>query len=432
MRAQTMPQVTWRLLVGLDVLVAGLMVVAVTRSGDAVPLWIALLTATVFAALYAAGRATIRVHEAPLDADRGRWWPAGAWIIALIAVWAVLLQLSPGALWIAFPLMLLQMHVLGPRWGAIAVVVTTVIAAVDGIALRAPGDLSIAPALGPAVGAAVAVAVTLGLEALVREADERQRMLEELARARDEVVAAEQEAAIANERERLAREIHDTLAQGFSAIELLLRAADGTVGADETRARAYIEQARSTARDNLAEARRFVRALAPADLDGAGLVAALRRIAARAQAAASSGSTAQDGPPVTLTVQIRTLGAPRPLPLQVEAALVRIAQSALANVVQHAVARHATLTVEFLPQEVILDVVDDGRGFDAVEQPAPDGDGGFGLAAMRSRARELGGSLTVETSPGDGTAVAARLPAPRLDDAAQVVPVSGTAHREDV
>mgnify|MGYP003610740527 FL=1 len=99
---------------------------------------------------------------------------------------------------------------------------------------------------------------------------------------------------------------------------------------------------------------------------------------------------------------------------------------------QHAVARHATLTVEFLPQEVILDVVDDGRGFDAVEQPAPDGDGGFGLAAMRSRARELGGSLTVETSPGDGTAVAARLPAPRLDDAAQVVPVSGTAHREDV
>ena len=61
-----------------------------------------------------------------------------------------------------------------------------------------------------------------------------------------------------------------------------------------------------------------------------------------------------------------------------------------------------------------------------------DGDGGFGLAAMRSRARELGGSLTVETSPGDGTAVAARLPAPRLDDAAQVVPVSGTAHREDV
>lgn len=427
-----MPLVTRRLLVGLDVLVAGLVVVAVVRTAGAVPLWTALLTASVFAALYAAGRVTIRVHEAPLDAARGRWWPAGAWIVGLIAVWAVFLQLSPGALWIAFPLMLLQMHVLGPRRGVVAVVVTTVIAAVDGIVLRAPGDLSIAPALGPAVGAAVAVAVTLGLEALVREADARERMLEELARARDEVVAAEQEAAIANERERLAREIHDTLAQGFSAIELLLRAADGTVGADEARARAYIEQARSTARDNLAEARRFVRALAPADLDGASLVAALRRIAARAQAAASSGSTAQDGPPVTLTVQVRTSGAPRPLPLQVEAALVRIAQSALANVVQHADARHATLTLEFLPEEVILDVVDDGRGFDVVEQPAPDRDGGFGLAAMRSRAGELGGSLTVETSPGDGTAVAARLPAPRLDDAAQVVRVSGTTHREDV
>ncbi len=435
MRAQTLPAVTRRLLVGLDVLVAGLLTVAVLRPADSARPWATLLAAAAFAALYATGRATIRVHEAPLDADRGRWWPAGAWIAALIVVWTILLQVSDGALWLAFPLMLLQMHVLGPRRGVLAVVVTTVVAGVDGMLQRAPADTSVAPALGPAVGAAVAVAVTLGLEALVRESQERLRMLEELARARDDVAAAEREAAVATERERLAREIHDTLAQGYSAIELLLRAAERTVGHDETRARAYIDQARTTAQENLAEARRFVRALAPADLDGATLVAALHRIADRTEAAAATSPGADDEPrdaaPGSLMVRVQTSGEPRALPLQVEAALVRIAQSALANVVQHAAARHATLTLSFLPDEVILDVVDDGRGFDPDRQPSPDRPGGFGLTAMRSRARELGGSLAIESSPGDGTAVAVRLPAHDEDVPDQAPPTRPTQHQED-
>ncbi|WP_318241505.1 sensor histidine kinase [Cellulomonas avistercoris] len=435
MRAHTLPSVTRRLLVGLDVLVAGLVVVAVLRAPESVPQWATLLTAAVFTGLYGVGRATIRVHEAPLDAARGRWWPAGAWITALIVVWTILLQLSAGALWIAFPLMLLQMHVLGPHRGVLAVAVTTVVAGVDGMLERAATDTSIAPALGPAVGAAVAVAVTLGLEALVRESQERQRMLEELARARHEVAAAEQEAAIATERERLAREIHDTLAQGYSAIELLLRAADQSVGHDDTRTHAYIGQARSTAQENLAEARRFVRALAPADLDGTTLVAALHRIADRTQAAAVSAPATDRGPqaaaPASLTVRVHTSGTPRALPLQVEAALVRIAQSALANVVQHAAARHATLTLTFLPEEVILDVVDDGCGFDPDRHPGPARHGGFGLIAMRSRARELGGSLTIETSPGDGTALAVRVPARDEDGAAQSPPARGEQHEED-
>ena len=435
MRAQTLPTVTRRLLVGLDVLVAGLVIVAVLRPADSAQQWATLVAAAAFAALYATGRATIRVHEAPLDAGRGRWWPAGAWIAALIVVWTILLQVSDGALWLAFPLMLLQMHVLGPRAGVLAVVVTTVVAAVDGMLQRAPTDTSIAPALGPAVGAAVAVAVTLGLEALVRESQERQRMLEELARARDDVAAAERETAVATERERLAREIHDTLAQGYSAIELLLRAAARAVGHDDARAHAYIDQARSTAQENLAEARRFVRALAPADLDGATLVAALHRIADRTQAAAVTAPVADDEPrdtaPGSLVVRVQTSGEPRALPLQVEAALVRIAQSALANVVQHAAARNATLSLTFLSDEVILDVVDDGRGFDPGRQPPPDRPGGFGLTAMRSRAREFGGSLTIETGPGDGTVVAVRIPDHDEDETGQVPPTRAPQHQED-
>ncbi|MCR6648778.1 MAG: sensor histidine kinase [Cellulomonas sp.] len=279
------------------------------------------------------------------------------------------------------------------------------------------------------------MAVTLGLEALVRESQERLRMLEELARARDDVAAAEREAAVATERERLAREIHDTLAQGYSAIELLLRAAERTVGHDETRARAYIDQARTTAQENLAEARRFVRALAPADLDGATLVAALHRIADRTEATAATSPGADDEPrdaaPGSLMVRVETSGEPRALPLQVEAALVRIAQSALANVVQHAAARHATLTLSYLPDEVILDVVDDGRGFDQDRQPPPDRPGGFGLTATRSRARELGGSLAIESSPGDGTAVAVRLPAHDEDVPDQAPTTRPTQHQED-
>ena len=98
------------------------------------------------------------------------------------------------------------------------------------------------------------------------------------------------------------------------------------------------------------------------------------------------------------------------MPLPIETALVRVAQSALANVVAHAGARHAALTLTFLPDAVILDVVDDGRGFDATQPGGNGSSGGYGLPAMRSRMRELGGTLTLETAPGDGTAVAVRVP----------------------
>lgn len=436
MRAQTFPSVTRRLLIGLDVLMAGLMVVAVLRAVPSVPTWVLFFVAGVFGVLYGWGRATIRVHEAPLDERRGGWWPAGAWIAALVLVWAALLHVSAGALWIAFPLMLLQMHVLGPRRGVLAVTVTTVLAGLDGLLEQADAaGWSIGPVLGPAVGAGVAVAVTLGLEALVRESQERQRTVEELTQAREDVAAAERDAAVAGERERLAREIHDTLAQGYSAIELLLRTADTSLGSDDARRRDYIHQARRIAQDNLGEARQFVRALAPADLNGASLVAALRRVAERTQDTAVTGQAEDRGPrgrsTPALTVRVHTTGTPRALPLPVETALIRVAQSALANVVQHSSARHVVVTLTFLPGEVILDVVDDGCGFDPAQQRDVARPGGFGLLAMRSRVRELGGTVTVETSPDDGTAVAIRLPVHYGFGSDQTPAATDEEHKED-
>jgi signal transduction histidine kinase len=147
--------------------------------------------------------------------------------------------------------------------------------------------------------------------------------------------------------------------------------------------------------DNLAEARRFVAALAPPALDGSSLADALERLCA---------TTSAQHPVI---VRFHLTGDPSPLPGAHEAALLRIAQSALANTVRHAHARTADVTLSYLGDQVAVDVVDDGTGFD----PAGGGTG-FGLTSMQARAKSLGGTFAVESSPGQGTALAARLPLP--------------------
>lgn len=389
-----------RLRGALDALLAGLVVLAavhVVLAGERVAVGLAAAAALLVAD--AVGRARVVVPD-DVDAPRGRWWPAGAWVAALLVCWVVLLLVTPTGLWVAFPLMMLEMHVLGPHRGAAAVALTTAVAVADPL-LGGTGTLG--AVLGPVIGAGVAVGVVVGLEAVVRESQQRQRLVDELVRARDARDDAERERAVATERERLAREIHDTLAQGLASIELLLRGADAAVAAgDDARARAAIDRSRRTARDNLAEARRVVRDLAPADLEARTLVDALGRVAARTV-----------GP----RVEVRVSGDPQPLPLPVETALVRVAQSALGNVARHAGATRAAVTVSFLHDAVALDVVDDGCGFVVDEPPgrsassgAAGEGGGFGLAAMRSRLAELGGTLSVESAPGEGTALAAHVP----------------------
>lgn len=382
------------LLRGLDVLLVALVLVAVLQAAGPAR-GVAAGVGAALVGVHVWGRRHVRVHEAAVDAPRGRGAAAVGWMLADLALWAVLLVTSPAALWLAFPLVLLQMHVLGPRRGVPLAALTTTCAVVAGLVRRAPGDPVLGYVLGPVVGAAVAVGVVLGLEALVRESQARQRALDELTAAREHLAAAERDRVVAVERERLAREVHDTLAQGFSAVELLLRSARTAIGTDDARARALVERARAAAQDNLAEARRFVRALAPADLADSSLPDALRRVAER---------TADQG----LRVVTRVEGAVRPLAVPVETTLLRVVQSALANVRQHAHARRADVTLTYLDDRVLLDVVDDGDGFDPA---APASGGGYGLPAMRSRVHELGGTLTVETATGEGTALAVSLPA---------------------
>jgi signal transduction histidine kinase len=364
----------------LHLLMAGLLVLAGVRSDTA-----GTVLAVVTGAVYAAGSF--------LPSVRASRRAAGVWLAVLGASWLALLWVTPEALWVAFPLYFLQLHLLPVRRSLPSVALTAAAAIVSyaghGAALN-PGVF-----IGPLLGAAVAVATVLGYQALYRESERRRRLIEELIETREELAAAERHAGTLAERERLAREIHDTLAQGLSSIQLLLRAAERALPPDAPAA-GHIERARRAAQDNLAEARRFVRALAPPDLEHGSLAAALERLCAPGA-----------GPRVRFSVS----GTPVALPTPYEVALLRIAQSALANTVRHAGASRAEITLSFMDGSVTLDVVDDGRGFDPAAV-RPSSEGGFGLPAMRSRARSLGGAFTVESAPGQGTAVAVSLPLP--------------------
>ncbi|MFD0568927.1 sensor histidine kinase [Kitasatospora gansuensis] len=208
------------------------------------------------------------------------------------------------------------------------------------------------------------------------------------------------------ERQRLAREIHDTLAQGLSSIVLLARSAESALPADPGAARERIAEVGRTASANLAEARRFVQALTPPALDGVTLTEALRRLA--------------DGQGVAFHLD----GEPYPLPVEAEVALLRLTQEALANAARHAEAQAVAVTLTYLDDEVTLDVFDDGVGFDPLALPSGAGRR-FGLHGMRERIAALGGRLTVESAPGEGTVVAVSLPLRTIETAEAVLTEAG-------
>ncbi|WP_328655985.1 sensor histidine kinase [Streptomyces sp. NBC_00334] len=390
---------TW----SLHLLVAGLLALAAVRAvtDDRPQAPAVFAVAAAVGAVYAVGPA--------LPAVRASRRAAALWLGAVGAVWLVLLALSAEGVWLAFPLYFVQLHLLSRRAGLFAVAGTAV-AAIVAFSVH-QGTFTVATAIGPALGAAVAVAVVWGYQALYRESERRRRLIEELTATRADLADAQRTAGVLQERQRLAREIHDTLAQGLSSIQLLLRAAERALPDRPGPATTYVGQARQTAMDNLAEARRFVAALSPPALDDTSLANALERLCATT------------GERHGIDVRFRLAGRPRPLSTAREVALLRVAQSALANTVAHARAGHAEVALAYEDDAVVLDVIDDGTGFDpdAVSSPGPGG-GGFGLTAMRARVHDLDGSLAVESAPGRGTALVARVPLPPATDDPEAQP----------
>jgi signal transduction histidine kinase len=213
------------------------------------------------------------------------------------------------------------------------------------------------------------------------------------------------EAGAGDERQRMAREIHDTLAQGLTGIITQLEAAQQTAGEAERERR--IGNAKRLARDSLAEARRSVQALRPQALEDSKLPDALADEVTR--------WTATSG----VLAEVRTTGDPRVLHPEVEVTLLRVAQEALTNVAKHAGASRAWITLSYMGDVVTLDVRDNGAGFDPAQVAVSDTGGGFGLIAMRQRVQRLAGQLEIESEPGLGTVVSASLPAIELGPSPQ-------------
>jgi signal transduction histidine kinase len=291
-----------------------------------------------------------------------------------------------------------------------------------------------------AVNVAVALAYTWSrwtTERALGELSESNRRLEaslaDNAGLQHQLLTQAREAGVLDERQRMAREIHDTLAQGLTGIITQLQAAE-QVADDPAGWCRHFEAATALARESLSEARRSVEALRSESLETGRLSEALSEAASR--------WSALHGIPA----QVTTTGTARPMPPEAEFALLRTAQEALANVAKHACATRVGVTLSYMEQDVALDVRDDGRGFDPAQlcteaaQAATNGHvpvahvsgvtglvglsvseslrhpsaektaGGFGLVSMRQRIESLAGTLQVESEPGFGTGISACIP----------------------
>ncbi|MCX3059964.1 sensor histidine kinase [Streptomyces beihaiensis] len=234
-----------------------------------------------------------------------------------------------------------------------------------------------------------------------------QAAMDENAALHAQLLVQAREAGVADERRRLAAEIHDTIAQGLTGIIAQLQVVAGAPTLQV--AREHLDRASDLARHSLGEARRSVHNLAPAALADATLADALKKTVAE--------WSARTGVRAEFTVT----GTAEPLHDEIEATLLRIAEEALSNAARHAAATRLGVTLSFMAGEVTLDVRDDGRGFDPYavssrsSRTARSGNGGFGLDGMRARAERVAGDVTVESEPGGGTAVSARVPLVRHD-----------------
>jgi signal transduction histidine kinase len=228
-----------------------------------------------------------------------------------------------------------------------------------------------------------------------------QRALDENAALHAQLLVQAREAGVADERRRLAAEIHDTLAQGLTGIIAQLQVV--AAAPDPAVARTHTDRALALARHSLGEARRSVHNLSPAALADDGLPDALRK------------TVTEWGERAAVRAGFTVTGTAEPLHDEVAATLLRIAQEALSNTARHAAAARVGVTLSYMGDEITLDIRDDGKGFDPLTACRRTPTGGFGLDGMRARAERIAGSLTVESEPGQGTAVSARVPLVRHD-----------------
>lgn len=318
-------------------------------------------------------------------------------IIGVIVLWFALVNISPAYYFTLFGLFSQVFRHLSLRYGVIAVLILTGSIIYEQLADAGATFSLTNPTIWVFLFTALgAIILGVWITAIIGQSMRRRELIEQLEATQAELAAAERRAGILEERQRLARDIHDTLAQGFTSIVMHLEAADQALPDDLDTLQKHLDRARGTARTSLEEARRVVHALRPHSLDQRSLPDAIERTAVRWQE--------ETGIPLTTI----TTGDPIPLHSDIEVTLLRATQEALANIRKHAQATAVQLTLSYIDDVVVLDVQDNGVAFaGAAASPLS---GGYGLQAMRERAEQCGGSVTLESEPGAGTTVVVSIP----------------------
>ncbi|MGI8721626.1 MAG: sensor histidine kinase [Geodermatophilaceae bacterium] len=378
----------WHLAFGAMVAVAA--IAAVTNPDiSGARRWAALILCMLWVLWYAG------VGAPTLTTDRSSWW-ARAYVVGALCFTLGLLGLVPEISWAAFVLVPQIFALLHRMLEAIAAVAILLIGFGAVLFWQDDGAGTQPWALIFSLLASFAFAVVIGvwISGIIVQSRQRAGLIEELESARAELALLSHDTGVAAERERLSREIHDTLAQGFTSIVMLLEAAEATLDRDPVKAREQLSLARTAARENLAESRSLIAALSPPTLREQGLVGALTRLTERLDAEMGGVST-------RLIVE----GVERPLSPATEVVLLRAAQEALSNVRKHSSAQAVAVTLDFDVADTTLTVRDNGCGF-ATDTT----DGGFGLHGMRSRVADIDGSVSVSSAPGTGTTVRVSVP----------------------
>lgn len=370
---KTTPRLLLFLRIALHVLVAVLLAVGMVGAWrETLAVWLGGL----FSAVYVAGTTW---HNRGRPVSRAAGW---VWLAVVCGLWVVMTLVTATYVWLLFPLVFLILALvpvpLGPvlavaAWG-VAVTATAPVYGVGGV-------------LGPAIGTVLAIVIYYSYQGLKREGEHYRALAENLAATRSELAASQHEAGVLEERARLAREIHDTVAQGLSSIVLLSRAARKSALSNPQATADALEVVEKTARDNLDQARRFVTGEIISDQP---LERRIKELATQAEARQRAL-----GHPFAVRCHVAP-GIKDPAASVAE----RVVREALSNVVRHAQASKAVVTVEQVGSEVTVDVFDNGRGGTITP--------GYGLRGLRARVEEAGGTMTIESGP-NGTVIAARL-----------------------
>ncbi|MDQ3128357.1 MAG: sensor histidine kinase [Chloroflexota bacterium] len=373
-----------------------------------------LLAALGVVALLGVGYGLMFVRHTPGEQGLAR---SAVYLLGWAAAYALLIRLSPAYFWLQ-PILFSQVFFLVPIRATI-VFVALFVAITLQVQVELEGGLAgadLPELIGPVLTIAFFVLLSTWIGKIIEESGERRELIARLESTRRELAERERTTGILEERERMSRELHDTLAQDLIGIVTHLQAADGAT--DEAVAARHRTEAARMAHEGLAETRRLVWALRPASLEDGTLVESLDRTIERWRR--STGLRA------TLTVT----GESRSLHPDVEIALLRSAQEGLTNAARHAAPRQVTVSLSYVGDVVTLDIHDDGKGFDpaivpmagrpravAVRAEARRGEQGdraglgLGLLGMRERAERLGGSVAIESAPGEGTTLGVTLPA---------------------